>query len=100
MKINEYSPLIPVSGANRAMSAAAVSRNPRREPPAEGPGPAVLANISRSAQLMSRAVESLGSEGEVRDEVVEAARAKLRDWPGLKEDQVDRIAQSLLDDLA
>lgn len=99
MKINEYNSTVPVFGANRSLPAAAVSRGARRETPAESPVQAVTAAISPSAQLMSRAIENLRSEGEVRDQVVEAARAKLRNWPGIKADQVDRIAQSLLADL-
>lgn len=60
----------------------------------------IKTDISTTAQLMSRAAGQLDGNQNLREDAVEAAREKLRNWNGLNEHQLDDIAEDLVADFA
>lgn len=60
--------------------------------------PSANAALSSPAELMMRASSRLHGDQNVRTDVVEAAREKLKQWDGLSDQQIDFIADDLVAD--
>ena len=100
MKIsNEFIP----AGASRSASRSAPTsslRGTRKHISGAPPARSANAQISSPAQLLARAAGDLAADQELREDAVQAARERVRDWQGLDQAELEKLADSLLSELS
>ena len=100
MKIsNEFIPAGALRGASRSAPANPL-RGARKHIPAAPVARSANAQISSPAQLLARAAGDLAVDQELRDDAVQAARERVRDWQGLDQAELKQLANSLLAELS
>jgi hypothetical protein len=101
MKIgNDLNSTGPVRGTSRAKPTASLRNIRKTGYAAPMQARSASADISSPAQLLARAAGDLETERDVRNDVVDSARAQVRNWQGLSGKQLDELVDSLLSDLS
>ena len=62
-------------------------------------GPSAVVNLSSTAKKLGDIAKGLESYEEVRQDVVNEAKAELDEWNGLSDDQIDDIMDRMFNEL-